>query len=366
MAFANHQITEWKHSSPKVQRARQLATEVKIEKSQVKKKLRGLRRSGDRPEVVETLAREFHLLIRRLSKLNKVVKVEERRWSANLQRKECRKDIHKFARRVLDEDNCSSILPTFSSEVAEDYFRTTYASEPRQFDRPTWMPQPHHPTVPMDTDPFTLEEVEAVISRTCPNSSPSPLDQVPYTVLKRCRSLMPALLHLYNTCWSNQVAPQAWKVGTIQLIGKSKAKQDPSQPSHFRPIALTPCIGKVFTSLLKLRWLSYMLSNGYLGTSTQKAFVDGISGCTEHHLKLLSMIREARQKHKSLCIAWLDLANAFGSVNHGLISFSLTHYHAPVVFTNMVSELYTGLLAIIRTKSWTTSPHLTAPGCLPG
>jgi hypothetical protein len=204
---------------------------VKIEKSQVKKKLRGLRRSGDSPEVVETLAREFHLLIRRLSKLNKVVKVEERRWSANLQHKECRKDIHKFARRVLDEDKCSSILLTFSSEVAEEYFRTTYDSEPRQFDRPTWMSQPHHPTVPMDTDPFTLEEVEAVISRTRPNSSPSPLDQVPYTVLKRCRSLMPALLHLYNTCWSNQVAPQVWKVGTIQLIGKSKAKQDPSQPS---------------------------------------------------------------------------------------------------------------------------------------
>ena len=109
-----------------------------------------------------------------------------------------------------------------------------------------------------------------------------------------------------------------------------------------------------------------MLSNGYLDTSTQKAFVDGISGCTEHHLKLLSMIREARQKHKSLCIALLDLANAFGSVNHGLISFSLTHYHAPVVFTNMVSELYTGLLAIIRTKSWTTSPISLLQGVYQG
>ena len=91
-------------------------------------------------------------------------------------------------------------------------------------------------------------------------------------------------------------------------------------------------------------------------TSTQKAFVDGISGCTEHHLKLLSMINEARQKHRSLCVAWLDLANAFGSVHHGLITFSLAHYHAPAAFSNMVSELYTGLLGIVRTKSWITSP----------
>ena len=153
---------------------------------------------------------------------------------------------------------------------------------------------------------------------------------------------MPALLHLYNTCWTSQVTPAVWKVGTIQLLGKSKAEQDPSQPSHFRPIALTPCIGKVFSSLLKQRWLSYMLDNHYLDTTTQKAFVDGISGCTEHHLKLLSIIKEVRQKHKSLCIAWLDLANTFGSVHHGLISFSLVHYHAPPAFIDMVSDLYTG------------------------
>ena len=149
---------------------------------------------------------------------------------------------------------------------------------------------PPLPTVPMDTVPFSFEEIEAVISRSHSNSSPSPLDQVPYTVLKHCPSLIHALLHLYNTRWTNQVTPAVWKVGTIQLLGKSKAEQDPSQPSHFRPIALTPCIGKVFSSLLKQRWLSYMLDNHYLDTTTQKDFVDGIFGCTEHHLKLLSII----------------------------------------------------------------------------
>ena len=284
------------------------------------------------------------------------MKAEERRSAANKQRRECRKDLHKFARSILDGDNCSSIQPTFSKEVAEDYFKTTYNAAPRTFDCPSWMPQKERPTVPMETELFTYEEIDAVISRTRSNSSPSPLDQVPYSVLKHCPSLMPALLHLYNTCWSNQVAPQAWKVGTIQLLGKSKAEQNPNQPSHFRPIALTSCLGKVFSSLLKQRWLSYMLSNHYLDTSTQKAFVDGISGCTEHHLKLLSIIDEARRKHKSLTVAWLDLANAFGSVHHGLIRFSLAHYHAPPAFIRMVSELYSGLIGIIRTKSWTTSP----------
>ena len=75
-----------------------------------------------------------------------------------------------------------------------------------------------------------------------------------------------------------------------------------------------------------------------------------------HHLKLLSIINEAHRKHKSLCVAWLDLANAFGSVHHNLVSFSLAHYHAPPMMINLVSNLYTSLLGIFSTSQWTTSP----------
>ena len=88
-------------------------------------------------------------------------------------------------------------------------------------------------------------------------------------------------------------------------------------------------MGKVYTSVLKGRWMSFMTANGYLNTTVQKAFVDGISGCTEHHVKLLSIIEEAQRKHKALAVCWLDLANAYGSVQHDLIRYSLEHYHAP-------------------------------------
>jgi hypothetical protein len=48
-----------------------------------------------------------------------------------------------------------------------------------------------------------------------------------------------------------------------------------------------------------------MVSNGYLNTNIQKAFVDGIPGCSEHHLKLLAMLEETRANHKSIAICWL-------------------------------------------------------------
>ena len=109
-----------------------------------------------------------------------------------------------------------------------------------------------------------------------------------------------------------------------------------------------------------------MISNSFLDTTTQKAFVDGIPGCTEHHLRLFSLIEEARHKRKSISICWLDLANAYGSVHHDLIRFSLRHYHAPQSFISVVSNLYQDLTGIIRTKSWMTSPFPLQIGVFQG
>ena len=94
--------------------------------------------------------------------------------------------------------------------------------------------------------------------------------------------------------------------------------------------------GKLFTTILCRRWLSFMLSNKYLDRGIQKAFMPRTPGCIEHHLKLSTVIQNARKKHRSLAVCWLDLANAYGSVHHSLITFSLQHYHAPPQFLNLV------------------------------
>ena len=74
-------------------------------------------------------------------------------------------------------------------------------------------------------------------------------------------------------------------------------------------------------------------------------------GCVEHHHKLTEVIKDAKPRHKSLAVYWLDLANAYGSVYHSLISFSLRHYGAPLATTD--SAFYSDLSAI--------SPHLSGP-----
>ena len=94
----------------------------------------------------------------------------------------------------------------------------------------------------------------------------------------------------------------------------------------------------------------------YLNPTLQKAFLPTIPGVTEHQAKLATVIKSAKQSKIYLVIAWLDIANAYGSVHHSLIDFSLSHYHAPPEFCRLLRSWYVGLSATISTDEWTTAP----------
>ena len=64
---------------------------------------------------------------------------------------------------------------------------------------------------------------------------------------------------------SQSIIPKEWKVTAIRLISKGSACQIPFDLGNFQSIALT--------SLLRNRWLQYMLTNRYIGHSVQKAFM---------------------------------------------------------------------------------------------
>ena len=166
-----------------------------------------------------------------------------------------------------------------------------YSATPKTFSHPEWMPKCPQPSVPMTTAPFTEEEVRGVISGLKSSSAPSPADQIPYTIIKRCPSLLPTLLHMYNCCWTTQAIPTAWKVGIVHLLGKKKAADDSTKPSHFHPIVLTSCISKVFISLVKRRLLSFMVSNNFLNTATQKTGYLAVQSTTSNSLPSFGRLR---------------------------------------------------------------------------
>ena len=187
-------------------------TAVKEEKRVVKRQLRALRRKSDDPEEVRLLAVKFHKLVRQHSKLIKEQKCRERTRTMHQQRQHCHKNLWCFSNTLCKDDKCSHIKPAFDEKTAESFFRKTYEPQETTFERPPWMKPPQPPSTPLHCDCISIEEVEGVLNKCRPSSTPSPTDQISYSVLKHCPSLMPALLKLYNLCWATRQVPRQWKV----------------------------------------------------------------------------------------------------------------------------------------------------------
>ena len=98
-----------------------------------------------------------------------------------------------------------------------------------------------------------------------------------------------------------------------------------------------------------------MISNGYLDTNIQKAFLPGTPGVIEQQAKLAAIISTAKRSKRSLAIAWIDIANAYGSVHHSLIQFALERYHAPKQFCSLFESWYSSLSAKVLTADWESS-----------
>ena len=228
------------------------------------------------------------------------------------------------------------------------------------------MPPDPEPKHRFQLDKIQEEEPQRALKRARSRSFPSPKDQIPYRVLEGFPAVIAPLLHIFNLCWSTGKIPQQWKQAVIRLVPKPAAKDNPQDLSSFRPIALTSCIGKLYTSILKQRLMSFMNSNKYIDSETQKAFLEGVHGCTEHQNKLRQAILDARRNQRNITVCWLDLANAFGSLHQNLITYALWNYHLPGPFIRTIQSLYSGQLAVISSKEWETQPVHLAKGLFQG
>ena len=188
----------------------------------------------------------FHLLLRQYQRISRAEKRRSSKHVAHNERSECAKHFNTFARRMLDEEGKQhGVQPCFDAATAQKFF---YHQDYKDFQAPQWLPEAPSPFL---EGPFTLEEFEGVIKRVNVSSAPSPLDQITYRVLCQCHSLWPALLNLFNACWEQHCVPSLWKRGVIRLIPKAAANEAPHLPANLRPIALTSCVRKVYTAMLK-------------------------------------------------------------------------------------------------------------------
>lgn len=139
-------------------------------------------------------------------------------------------------------------------------------------------------------------------------TAPGP-DSARYHGLRRADPGCHTMARVFSWCFSNACIPSSWKVSNTVLIHKPG---DRNVLNNWIPISLGNTIGKLYTAVLADR-ISSWASHGNRVSPEQKGFTDH-EGCMEHNFVLQMSLEDARRRGEEVCIAWLDLANAFGSI----------------------------------------------------
>ena len=98
----------------------------------------------------------------------------------------------------------------------------------------------------------------------------------------------------------------------------------------------------------------FLEENGFVDKHIQKGFWPTIDGVAEHTQVLSHVIRDAKRHQRSIVITLLDLRNAFGEVNHGLISASLKYHHVPDEIISIIRDIYTGSMISVAVNKLNT------------
>ena len=103
---------------------------------------------------------------------------------------------------------------------------------------------------------------------------------------------------------------------------------------------------------MRNRIFTFVLQNKYIETNSQKGFSEIVSGCIEHLETLTYVINHARKKQWDLFITLLDLKNAFGEVDHELITYVLKFHHVPNHIIQLIQTFHTDCHISIATDEY--------------
>lgn len=129
--------------------------------------------------------------------------------------------------------------------------------------------------------------------------------------------------------------------GSGTLIYKANKKGELTDLKSFRQIVSIPAIISIFHKILNNRLLKYMLDNKFIDTNIQKGGLpNNKHPILQQIYKIKGVINDAIQNKKQCCVLFLDVENAFGSIDLQNVLQVLRNYDVPEYFINYIKEYY--------------------------
>ena len=163
--------------------------------------------------------------------------------------------------------------------------------------------------------PFTISELENSLKNA--HDSAAGADEEHYQLLKHLpRISLQTLLNIFNRIWEEGTFPESWTKATIIPI--PKPNKDHTNPTNYRPIALTSCLCKTMERMINNRLNFYLESNNII-SEHQSGFRKKRS-TADQLVRLESYIRNAFVKKQHVVAIFFDLEKAYDTTwKHGIL-----------------------------------------------
>jgi len=245
-------------------------------------------------------------------------------------------------------------LPIQDGEIWTNHFENLYREIPSKqlndnYNRIKLNLQTYEETIknnqnPLDF-PITQEELANKLKSLKGNKSCGP-DSILGEMLKHSTpELQAALLKLFNIVLRSGCFPDIWSQGLITPIHKSGNKLD---PNNFRGICVSSNLGKLFSSILNNRIVSFLNEHNVLSPS-QIGFIPK-HRTTDHIYTLHTLINKhvKQTKNGKIFACFVDFKKAFDSIWHNGLYYKLLQSGVGGKVYDIIKSMYSNNKCAIR------------------
>ena len=169
---------------------------------------------------------------------------------------------------------------------------------------------------------ITEQDVEDQLKTMNINKPAGPDCLHPIVIKNLSSSLTKPLTILFNKSLHMGVVPNAWKVANVKALYKGKG--DSSDPSNYRPIAITSCISKLLERIV-FKYVFNFVHDHKIISNHQSGFQPNDSTINQL-LSIYHTIISNLDKGKELRFVFCDISKAFDRVWHKGLLYKLESY----------------------------------------
>lgn len=158
-----------------------------------------------------------------------------------------------------------------------------------------------------------------------------------FIVLRSLIDLEPKLLDFlvdcYNRLLDHELCPEWSNCG---LVPAHKGG-NPSDPKNFRPLTVLPLVVRIWDSVISKKLSELLKKYGVIDTLIQRGVLSGVGGLSQN---LLDVNKAMYSMSDDETCFFIDITNAYGSVNYGLLCHILLEYNFAPTLTEYIKNYY--------------------------